>query len=486
MKLGLAGSTYNTQSIIANASRTINWYPERNEVEGGEAAFSLYPTPGLSVFSTVGAGPIRGQFVNDFDDRVYAVSGSDLYEISSLGVPSASFGAMDNDGKQCSMASNRYQTLILSGGKGYILSAGVLTIIADADFPGNLPNVKALKCYYIDGYFIVLADNNFFYISALNDGTSWNPIDSSTLVATSNKLRTMILDHREVFVFGNRKGGVLYNSGNPDFPFDAVPSGSIEYGAVPDSLTNMDNSVFLMSSDKNGSGMVMRLQGYQPQRVSDHGIEYNLQRSIHRGLDVDSTVAWSYQADGHSFAMFNVPGAETTPCYDAATRLWHERAWWDSVNGRYGPHRGINHIYAFGRHLVGDRELGLIYDMDIETYTDNASMIRRVRRHPHISAGTKTVTHKRLGIVMETGQGLAIASDVVGYDPQLTLQVSDNGGKSFYESGACSIGKIGEFGVTVEFRGLGSTFVSRVYQLVFTDPVPARIIEAYLDIGAGY
>jgi Phage stabilisation protein len=481
-KTGLVGGSYTTQSIIADSSRTINWYPEQIESNRGISGAALYPTPGLSLFSTVGTGPMRGSAF--LDGRLYTVSGNKLYEIAVNGsiVGSAEIGTMDSDSKQCQIAQNPSQVLILSGGKGYILSAGALNIIADVDFPGNLPNTRAIKCGYVDGYFFVLADNNFFYISALNDGTLWDQIDSSRLEFSSNRLQTMIIDHREVFVFGNEIGQVLYNSGDPDFPFTTVPQGSIEFGATPDSPAKMDNSVFILSQDQRGAGMVMRLQGYTPQRVSDHGIEYNLQRKIHAGIDLNAAVSWTYQADGHSFYVLNIPGIETSPVYDAATKLWHERAWWDAAHGQYAPIRAINHVYAFNKHIVGDRETGLLYDMDIETYTDNGTMIRRLRRHPHIQAEGKRVKHQRLQLQMETGVGLAVASDQPGYDPQIALQYSDDGGKNYVDEMPTSIGKLGETFTDVEWRDMGSTEVSRVYQYIASDPVPYRLFESILDI----
>jgi hypothetical protein len=493
-KIGLAGGSYTTQSPIADSSRTINWYPERIESGRGKSGAVLYPTPGLSVAVAVGAGPMRGSHVAP-DGRVFTVSGDSLYEIdSAMSIATgAALGAMATDNRQCSIASGTYQTVILSSGRGYIYdrNADTFAIIADVDFPGNLPGVKALKIFYVDSFFFVLADNYQFYISSPNDATAWAAIDTSRIEFVANKPVTMFLDHRDVYIFMTKRGQALYNSGAADFPFTESPNGLIEYGtSSPDSIIKMDNSMFMLGENDDGGGLALRFNGFNPQRVSDHGFEHRVQRYIKSGwqgipIDISLATSWSYQLEGHQFWVVNIPGAETSLVYDANMKLWHEWAYFNIATGRYEPHRAINHIYAFNKHLVGDRELGILYELDNETYTDNGAMIRRLRQHPHINAEGHRVPHRKLQIDIEPGVGLDAAIDALGYDPQLTLQYSDDGGKNFDNERSISIGKRGEFQTKIIYRDLGSTDQSRVYRLIATDPVPFRLIEGYLDIGVG-
>ena len=44
----LNGGSYTSQSVNADCQRTVNWYPERVEMDGRVVS---YPTPGLTVFS---------------------------------------------------------------------------------------------------------------------------------------------------------------------------------------------------------------------------------------------------------------------------------------------------------------------------------------------------------------------------------------------------------------------------------------------------
>lgn len=487
-KTGLVGGSYTTRSIIADSSRTINWYPELIESERGPSGAALYTCPGFTLHATVAAGLSRGH--HDFTGRHYTISYDKVYELTAAGaiVTGAELGVINPDNSQASISSNRYQVLIISGGKGYILTpaTNALAIIADADFPGNLPGVRAIRGFEQDGYFFVLANNNFFYISDLNDGTAWNPIDTSTIEFFANKLVASINDHTEVFVFARAKGQGLYNSGDPDFPFTPIRQANIEFGvSALDTLVRADNSFNFMGENSDGGGMIFRMQGYDPKRISDHGIENRLQTAIKAGNDISLSTAWNYKITGHEFYVLNIPGLDTCPVYDAATQLWHEIAYWNTLTGTYEPHRGINHIFINGKHLIGDRSNGLIYELDLNTYTDNGSMIRRLRRHPQIHAEGKRLVHDKLRILMGVGKGLAVDSLLPGYDPQLSMRYSDDGGMTYSDEESCSTGLIGEFSTEVEFRGLGSTEVSRVYELIHTDPVDCPMMESYLDVRLG-
>jgi hypothetical protein len=49
---------------------------------------------------------------------------------------------------------------------------------------------------------------------------------------------------------------------------------------------------------------------------------------------------------------------------------WAERGIWDSARLRWTPHIGRCHCFAFGKHLVGARNTGTIYEMSQNFYTD--------------------------------------------------------------------------------------------------------------------
>ena len=77
------GGSYESQSILADCERTINWYPELLQAQGATAKTVLYPTPGVTTLGTMDQVPGRAHFY--MDGREFAVSGTNFVEIDSLG-----------------------------------------------------------------------------------------------------------------------------------------------------------------------------------------------------------------------------------------------------------------------------------------------------------------------------------------------------------------------------------------------------------------
>ena len=61
------------------------------------------------------------------------------------------------------------------------------------------------------------------------------------------------------------------------------------------------------------------------------------------------------------------------------------------------------------------------------------------------------------------------------------LRWSDDGGETWGPERWVSAGKIGNYGTRAIWRRLGRSY-DRVYELVVTDPIPWRVIGAYLEL----
>ena len=362
------GPSYVNRSVNVDAERTINLYPE--VVDGGATGKNrviLRGTPGLQAFASLTTGPVRCLWA--MDGRAFAVGPSTFYEVFAGGTV-VSRGAVEPDGRPATISSSgteSYQLLVTSGGQGYIydLKRDTLTRIADRDFPR--PVVSGL---FLDSYFIGLkGQSRQFCWSTQLDGLGWNGADVAETQVSADNLLAMASSHRELWLFGSYVTHVWVLSADTSSQNVFVPVSGvfIEHGCLaPYSIVNMDNTLYWLGQDKDGSGQVWRANGYTPERVSTHAVEYHLKKQG----QLDAAVGWSYAEEGHSFYLLYVPQSETTFCFDAATGLWHERSWWNNKTMGLEPHRGRCHCSAFGKHLVGDRETGTIYDMSLAYYTD--------------------------------------------------------------------------------------------------------------------
>lgn len=446
----------------------INMFPEIL-AEGKEAAW-LQRAPGLRLLATVGVGPIRGLWT--FDGVGYVVSGNRLYSIDTNWTATLR-GTITGTGP-VSMADNGTQMFIACNGPSYIYNAStqVLAQITDPDFPG------AVTVGYIDGYFVFNEPNSQkIWVTALLDGTSVDPLDFASAEGSPDGVVGLIVDHREVWVFGTNSVEVWYDSGASDFPLQRIQGAFNEIGcAATYSLAKLDNGVFWLGADARGRGIVYRANGYTGQRISTHAVEWHIQSYG----TIDDAIAYTYQQDGHAFYVLTFPTAQKTWVYDVAANAWHERA---SGNENQYRHRS-NCQMAFNNEIVvGDYVNGNIYAFDLTVFSDNGDLQKWQRSWRALPQGQnnlrRTAQHS-LQIDLESGTGLNLGQ---GSDPQVMLRWSDDGGHTWSNEHWSPMGKIGEYYRRVFFRRLGMTLKirDRVYELSGTDPVKIALLGAELQ-----
>jgi len=453
----------------------VNLFPEIVP-EGGKEPGFLSRCPGLRLIKTIGNGPIRGMWA--FGDYGYVVSGVELYKVNS------SWGAVKvgnvASGGPVSMADNGSQLFVACDGPSFIYNADTNAFqqITDPDFPG------AKTVGYLDGYFVFNEPNSQrLWVTAILNGTDIDALDFASAEGDPDNIVGIIVDHREVWVFGTRTVEVWANIPNgPDYPLQRIQGAFNEIGcAAPYSICKMDNGLFWLGSDARGAGIVYRANGYKGDRISNHGMEWQIQQ-YH---DISDAFGYTYQQDGHSFYVLVFPSANATWTYDVATNSWHERAGWDQNAGRFTRHRGNCQMFFNGMVLIGDYDNGKVYTYDADTYSDDGLIqkwLRSWRALPTGQNNLKRTAQHSLQIDMETGVGLDGVQQ--GTDPQLMMRYSDDGGHTWSSFKTRTMGRIGEFATRVIFRRLGMTtkLRDRVYEISGTDPVRVVIMGAQIDM----
>jgi hypothetical protein len=505
MKSPILGSSYVARSVNAADSRMVNLFPEV-VVEGGKEPAFLNRAPGLRLLATVGTGPIRGEW--QFGGYGYAVSGSQLYRLDTSWTATL-LGAVSGSGP-VSMADNGTQLFIACNPDGFIYdsSTGVLQQITDPDFPG------AVTVGYLDGYFVFNEPNSQrIWVTSLLDGLSVDALDFASAEGAPDQLVSLIVDHREAWLFGTNSVEVWYDAGLADFPLTRIQGAFNEIGCVaPYSVAKLDNSLFWLGGDARGQGIIYRSNGYTGVRVSTHAVEWQIQQY---GSLADA-IGYTYQQDGHAFYVLVFPTADTTWVYDVSTGAWHERAGF--ANGQFVRHRSNCQMSYNNEIVVGDYQNGNLYAFDLDVYADNGAVqkwLRSWRALPTGANNLKRTTQHSLQLDCESGVGLAgvdpfdtlgalltetgltlitesgdviLASEaaVVGANPRVMLRWSDDGGHTWSNEHWKSMGRIGRYGSRVIWRRLGMTVKlrDRVYELSGTDPVKIAIMGAELSAEA--
>ncbi len=472
----ILGSSYVARSVNAADNRMINMYPEIVP-EGGKSAAFLSRCPGLLRLVAAGTGPVRGLWV--LKEYLYAVSGDTFYRLNLIDGTSRwrvkPLGTVTGSGP-VSMSDNGTQIFIACNPDGFIYNATteVFAQITDPDFPG------AVKVSYLDGYFVFNEPNSSrVWVTSLLDGLSVDPLDFASAEGDPDGLVSLIVDHREAWLFGANSIEVWYNAGLPDFPLQRIQGAFNEIGCeAPYSVAKLDNGLFWLGADARGRGIVYRANGYTGQRISTHAVEWQIQQYG----SMSDAIGYTYQQDGHAFYVLIFPTAQTTWVYDVATGAWHERAGWS--NGNFVRHRSNCQAAYNNQIIVGDFENGNIYAFDLNEYADNGDVQKWLRSWRALAPNTnnlKRTAQHSLQIDCESGVGTNTGQ---GSDPQMMLRWSDDGGHTWSNEHWTSVGKIGEYYRRVIWRRLGMTLKlrDRVYEISGTDPVKLAIMGAELHL----
>lgn len=466
IKVPLVGSSKQERSFPFDFQRSVNLYPVFDQ-EGKEAA-SLYGTPGLSLYGTAGTGPGRGCFFAT-NGRGFTISGTELYEVFAGGSTSL-LGTLNTRTGNVSIDENGFQLMIVDGQYGYILTyaTNVFTQITDTDFP--IPGT----CTFIDGYFVVnKLGTGQFYISAQYNGLNWAPLDFATAESSPDALIRVIQALGQLWLLGDKTSEVWTDTGASAFPFERISGAKLEVGILaPLSAVSVDNTLVWIAKDNNGQGIVVRAQGFTPQRISTGPIEMRIQAAP----NPTSLRAYTYQEDGHTFYIITGGGMETTLCYDLSTKQWFEKAFLNAA-GQYELHLAAQTMFAFGQQLAIDRINGNIYTQALNLYDDNGEEIAHDRIFQHISDENKRFVYNNLTLGIEVGVG---TQSGLGYDPQVVLYQSRDGGKTFSGGMMKTIGKVGKYLTRVCFKRLGMA-TQMTFRIRVTSPVKFAITGAYLN-----
>lgn len=412
-RIPFATQSYVLDSLPASAQRLVNLYAERMEGPGRSDVLVRH-VPGTVLFATVGLSKVWAGV--QLGVNAYVVTGGFpnfvVHKVTPNGVVST-IGTITDGSSPITMAVISGQIAICTAPWGYIVASDVLTKITDGDFP-SVTSVCA-----IDGYFIWTKQNaDQYVISGLLNGMVYDALDFAGAESVPDSLLRCVEDHGELVLFGSRSIEVHHNTGNPDFPFQPQPGGRIDVGTrAMLSVAKVDNTVMWLGSDL----IVYRRTGYQRERISTHAIEKEIQSFTQPELAQGFNV--SFQGHDMYVLTFSATvnsnqGPGRTYIYDAATRLWHERAsapgdLWDvAMSMRFG-----------NRVIVGGAGNGNLFYLDADVTTENGTALTAIATLPPLWADGGLATLHRLELEMETG-----ANDT---ELNVSLDWSDDGGITY-------------------------------------------------------
>jgi hypothetical protein len=232
-----------------------------------------------------------------------------------------------------------------------------------------------------------------------------------------------------------------------------------------------------LGGDDIGQGIVWRLNGYQPERVSTHEIEQRIAAMAF----IEDAFSVVYQLEGHIFYVLQFPSANTSLAYDAVTGLWHELGYRAPLTGESDIWRVSCHCFSGARHLVGDTQNGNVYDLRTDAYTDNGAAIVMQVTGTSTKYEQKDMLYSEFIAALETGVG---TNTGLGSDPVVGLQWSNDSGHTWSNWRYTTVGKIGQYGARAYFSMLGKGR-NRVWRLRITDPVKRALLGTVINAQPG-
>lgn len=478
--IDITGAQKQNRSLLAANQITKNFFPEIVRDDNGKQAFRiLMRTPGLAFLVNILGQPIRRLYQTSNSSKYWAVIGNGFYEILNNNAYTLIGNLQTNQGF-CRMADNGTDIVIVDGtndGYVYHIATGSPAGWTASLHGANINFVGGDDIVFTGGYFIVIQPGtNILQQCFAPYGTA--PISGwdgssvfSTFLSDAGPLIALGVLNDQIWAFGDYSTVIFYNAGNAvGFSFSLLPGAPIRMGiAAKNTLRFIDNSLAWVAKIKDGDRIVVRTQGYIPTRISTHELE----TAISKYSIVNDADAWTYLIEGHNFYIVTFPTGNETYAYDVATSEWASRSSYG-----VGMHIAFDHVFLNGKHIVGDRTTGNIYQLSMDVITDNGNPIISTRRCQHIKKNRDPIEIPGLILDVETGVGLS--QNTQGFNPQIGFRYSKDGGKNWSNDMYASLGKTGETRTEVRFPRLGQAF-DWVLEFFISDPVPCNIIGAYIE-----
>ena len=480
------GPSYLDSSPTVDQEETVNFYLEA--VESGnsknKSGYVMKRSPGMSSVFSVGFNTIgRGMF--SLNGHIFAVLGDTIYDLLFNGVNltiNGQLGPIANDGTRVQFAADpeATQLSIYSAGNLYVIYSGTLSNV-------NWMPVAPAGLAMVNGFFCILSSvGDGFFWSEPGDVRLGTPLNFTPALSSGNKFISILIDHGQVWLFGNANFGQVFSlsTADPNNPFVPNLSAIIPHGTGAAASPISFNLRVWWIGDH---GIAFNSNGYTPQRISTHAVE-NRWRSYPTIADA---VSWTAEWNGHHMWRIWFPSGNETWEFDtdmAAGLGWRKVADWDAGNAVFVAHRGSSSC-QYGSattnilNFVTDRANGNIYVMTPDNYFTNGQRIPCLRISPDVEQELHKIVFDWLEMDMQTGLGDGSAGGVGAtpeFEPVISISYSRDSGMSWSGPYQRSLGQQGQNTKRVTVPRFAGTNRKICIKIVVSAACPVNINTVYL------
>jgi hypothetical protein len=450
-RLPLVVAPENRDETTNKDARLINGYVEKTN--GDE--YWVYKRPGL-VANTTLSGNGYGTF--NWMGDAYAIFGSTLYKngVAIVGTVDTTNGVY----RFSSLLGVTRKMFLMNGVKAYTYDASNgLVMVTDVNYPAA--TVKGTA--FLDGTMYVMSTNGTISGSDINDATTWPALN--TIIAQIEPDSGVTLAKQLVYVLAMKQWTteVFYDAANTSgSPLSAVQGARLNFGcASADSLQDIDNTLFWLSSNRSTGYQIVMLEQLKPTIISTKPIERLLTNT---NTAQNFIASWQFRLDGHRFYVLTLVSQNLTLAYDLNERMWSQ---WTDTNGNYLPI--VSATYKGNTNYLQHATNGKLYDIASTQYTDDGTVFAWDLYTPNFDGGVRHRKYlKRMDIIADQTPGAI-----------LSVRKSDDDYQSWSNYRTIDLGK--ERPNIIDC----GTFRRRAHHFHHAAPTKLRIkaIELQMDIG---
>lgn len=345
---------------------------------------------------------------------------------------------------------------IVTDNDAYLASLDTMTVAPYPDPLGNLGSVNSVD--YYSGYFIFTRGDGTIVASDLQN--SEIPDLSFDTVSSAGGLLRAVNYGETVLLMGHGTIEVWADAATSPFPLrrqTVIPVGLMGQWAVAGGPLVWERGLLFVASDYT----VRRMNGYSPEIVSNASVSAD----IYAARDIPSSLhAQVYAFDEQ--AIFSLSGLDWTWELNLTTGAWHRRAsrgaeWW----------RGRSAAKYRDRWYVQDAWNDGLLEIATGHHDEDGERLIATAVSAALKDFPVSVRIPQVNLDFTVGVGVPDRPEAE-YDPAVMVSWSHDGGASWSNPLARSLGKPGEFKRLVTLRNLGrSTHHGMMLRWQISDPV---------------
>ena len=390
--------------------------------------------------------------------------------------------------------------LVLPGSDSYFYdSTNGLVQITDSVFQGYEAEDGGVRSVaFLKGYFVFNTYTKVFNSSlvSVNSGKNFDALDFTQPFLREKCLRVGAV-RGELIAMGESTSEFYAAVGTADFPFSKIIGATIDKGVENGlALITFDNSYFFFGSGYGERPSVWRgVGGGGVQKISTDYID-----SVLGSPSYGSATTYAFMLDGRPYIGFYLTNSSNrliggTFLYDILTSIQQGRPVWFEIGTGETPGSGWQRggiIEAYGRIMVLGAQGRIDYLDKTVNYEDNGrgpfSKLDRTCQFSgqYLQAMSKPVYVSRLELIAETGLANDRRITTEDSNPQVQLEYSDDGGRTFTSLGSRSLGLYQEYNARVIWHRLGMCPSHRLFRFKTVNGKPSRFVRIDIDLDQGY